>query len=302
MKIEKLNETNAFVAIDLEGAPCSTGVVRAAGKVLQGGAKAMARTTTYTFALRELQVGGASAGISADDDAREAAIAAFVEELAPRAASGELVLDAGKGVDPAALQPLREGDPRAALRDEAVDGHPLPAHLHALGVVVAAEAALGSLDGVTAAVEPGPDAERIGALLEARGAASVTPDLTAEADVLLCGSRQGMVDGAMAAAIRSKVVVPTGPHALSAKGLAVLNGRDVVALPDFLTLAGPTFAGWPADADTPDAAVAAAEAWVAATVREVMSHDEGPVLGACYAAEAFLSTWRDELPFGRPLA
>ena len=30
--------------------------------------------------------------------------------------------------------------------------------------------------------------------------------------------------------------------------------------------------------------------------------DDGPFLGACYAAEAFLSTWQDELPFGRPLA
>jgi len=25
------------------------------------------------------------------------------------------------------------------------------------------------------------------------------------------------------------------------------------------------------------------------------------VLEACYAAEAFLSTWQDELPFGRPI-
>lgn len=302
MKIEKLTGTNAFVAIDLEGAPTSTGLVRAAGKVLQGGAKAMARTTTYTFALRELQVGGASAGISADDDAREAAIAAFVEEIAPRAATGELVLDAGKGVEPSALEPLTSGDPRHAVRHETVDGRPLDVHLHALGAVVAAEAALGSLDGRTAAVEPGPDAAALTALLTARGASSVVEDTTAEADVLFCGSRQGTVDGTVAAAVLAKVLVPTGPHALTAKGLAILHGRDVIALPDFLTLAGPTFAGWPVGDATVDAVVGAAEEWIAATTRDVMAHDEGPVLGACYRAEAFLATWRDELPFGRPLA
>ncbi|HNI34929.1 MAG TPA: hypothetical protein PLV93_05985, partial [Microthrixaceae bacterium] len=36
--------------------------------------------------------------------------------------------------------------------------------------------------------------------------------------------------------------------------------------------------------------------------RHLLPHDEGPYLGACYAAEEFLRTWSDELPFGRPLA
>lgn len=302
MKIQKLTGTNAFVAVDLEGAPCATGVVRAAPKVLQGGAQAMARTTTYTFAMRELQVGGASAGISAEPDQREAAVAAFVEEIAPRAESGELVLDAGKGVDPAQLAVLAGHDPRHPVHREAVDGRPLDAHLHALGAVVAAEAALGGLEGRTAAVEAGPDAEAITAALAARGVATIETDLDAEVDVVFCGSRQGMVDGAAAATLRATVVVPTGPHAVSAKGLAVLNGRDVVALPDFVTLAGPTFAGWPSGGTTAAEVIAAAEEWIAATITEVLGHDEGPILGACYRAEAFLRTWRDELPFGRPLA
>jgi hypothetical protein len=33
-----------------------------------------------------------------------------------------------------------------------------------------------------------------------------------------------------------------------------------------------------------------------------MDHPSGPLLGACEQAEAFLATWCDELPFGRPLA
>jgi len=34
----------------------------------------------------------------------------------------------------------------------------------------------------------------------------------------------------------------------------------------------------------------------------VVGHGNGPVLGACERAEAFLAGWLDELPFGRPMA
>jgi hypothetical protein len=40
---------------------------------------------------------------------------------------------------------------------------------------------------------------------------------------------------------------------------------------------------------------------LAALTAEVLAHAEGPVLGACIRAEAFLGTWVDELPFGRPI-
>lgn len=302
MKIEKLTGTDAFLAIDLEGAPCSAGVVRAAPKVLQGGAQAMARTATYTFAIRELEVGGMSAGINTPPEGRDDAVAAFVAAIAPRAAAGELIVDAGRGVDPSSLAELAAADPRPTIRHEQVDGLSLEEHLRGLGAVVAAEAALGSLDGLVAAVEPGPDAAAVSSALAERGVGRIVDDVLAEVDVVFCGSRQGMVDGATADALQARVVVPTGPHAVSAKGLAVLNARDVVALPDFVTLAGPTFAGWPAGATDVDAIVAAATEWTAATIAEVLGHDDGPLLGACYRAEDFLRTWRDELPFGRPLA
>ena len=33
-----------------------------------------------------------------------------------------------------------------------------------------------------------------------------------------------------------------------------------------------------------------------------LAHDDGPLLAGCYQAEAYLRTWREQLPFGRPLA
>src|SRR5690606_14681045 len=107
--------------------------------------------------------------------------------------------DAGKGVEPSQLADLAAHDPRSAVRRETVDGRPLEAHLHALGLVAAAEAALGSLDGRRAAVEPGPEADALVAALAARGLTAVDHDVTADADVLFCGSRQGMIDGTTAA-------------------------------------------------------------------------------------------------------
>ena len=82
MKIHKLSSVDAFLAIDLDGAPAA-GVVRSAKKILQGGAKDMARELTYTFAAFEMQRGGVSGGINALPDDRDTAVAAFVEELAP---------------------------------------------------------------------------------------------------------------------------------------------------------------------------------------------------------------------------
>ena len=45
-----------------------------------------------------------------------------------------------------------------------------------------------------------------------------------------------------------------------------------------------------------------AGARIGALASDLVTHDDGPLLAGCYRAEAFLSTWRDELPFGRPLA
>lgn len=339
VKIDKLSSTTAFVATDLADAPLSVGVVRAAPKVLQGGAQALARSATYTFALRELQVGGASAGISADAEAREAAVNAFVEELAPRVESGALVLDPATGLGADALSAFAAHDPRHTVRLEPVDGMALDHHLAALSPVLAAAAALGDLDGRTAVVESGPTSQRLVRELAARGAkvvayggakgVAVDPaglDVAAlsgdevvateslvselagadalfgtEADVVFCGSRQGMVDGEVAEGFAAKMLVPTGCQPLSAKGLAVLRRRGVVAIADFVATSGPTFAWWPVGDGSVDTVLADAEAAISDVVRG-SDHDEGPLLGACHRAEAFLASWLTELPFGRPLA
>ena len=70
--------------------PASLGEVFTLLEAHGDGAKLLARTTTYSWAALGHQIGGASAGINAEDDAADAAIAAFVEELTARPKSSAL--------------------------------------------------------------------------------------------------------------------------------------------------------------------------------------------------------------------
>lgn len=152
MGIHKLDQVEAFVARDFEPDVPAIGIVRSANKILQGGAKELARSRTYQCAAFNMKVGGASAGINAQVDDRAAAIETFATELATQVAGGTLMLDAGKGVNPAALSVLADADQRNDARLRTVDGLSNRAHLTGLGAVVCAEAAR-SLDGVSVAIE-----------------------------------------------------------------------------------------------------------------------------------------------------
>lgn len=344
MRIQKLTSTEAFVAIDLAGAEASSGPVRWARKVLQGGAKDLARSQTYTFALLNMRRGGASAGISADGPERAAAVEAFVAELAPMVADSTYLPDAAKGVDETDLAPLREADERDTAR--LGDGPPsLVDRGEGLSAAVCADKSVGGLDGrsvaiegfaanggmlATAVVERGgivssiatatgtvtaADGFDTAALVD--GWASHGADMVNElgevghpmaifgsgADVVFAGSKMGVVNHEVAAQIgNAAAVVACGRLPLTARALAVLRRAEVAVPADFLALAGSTLALW-GDANRTEAEILAGiNEDVGDLTAEMNEHDDGPFLGACFAAEAFLSTWQDELPFGRPLA
>ena len=342
MRLHKFSEVDAFVALDLDGAEAASGPVRWARKILQGGAKDLARSQTYTYAALQMRRSGASAGINADAPARSEAVAAFVAESAALVAEGTYLPDAAKGVSDQDLAPLRDGDPRNAERLDAFG-----AQCDGLSTVAAADAAVG-LDGRTAVVEgfsaSGPAlakavAQRGGRIVgvaTAEGSLAadggIDPAALAEAsaehgdkalsalagsgdglaepgalwgiaaDVVFAGSKMGVVHHGVAEDLRCRALVPSGRLAFTSKALAVCRREGITAVPDFIALAGSTVAAW-STPDTGDDEVRAEIAnAVAALMEEALTSDDGPFLGACYAAEAFLSTWQDELPFGRPLA
>lgn len=295
----KLSGTDAFVVVDLDGAEASSGPVRRARKVLPGGVRDLARSQTYTYAALGMRRGGASAGINAVDADRAEAVAAFVEQAAALVADGTYLPDPAKGVDEADLAPLRAADPRGRSGAFA-------AECEALSAVAAAEAAIG-LDGRTAVIEgAGSCGSALAAALAERGATVVESSseswASAPVDIVFAGSKMGAVNHGSAESLQARLLVPCGRLPFTAKALAVCRRRGVLALPDFVTLAGSTIAAW-SDPGTADEEVrSAVAATVTELVAETVSHPDGPFLAACYAAESFLATWQDELPFGRPLA
>ena len=346
MQIQQLTATDGFIVFDLDGAPAA-GITRAAPKILVDGATSLARTLTYRFATFERQVSGASAGINAKPDARAAAVAAYVEEISPLVGPGRFLTEAGRGVDAEALASLRALDPRpeayweladaltgvgvaeaAAVAAGGLEGRTValegfdsagPAIAAGLGQQGARVVAVSTAEGT--AVGPGFDPDALAALWAAHGpelvaqlvgAGSTVTDPTAvfgvDADVVVTGSRAGVINDDVAGGVVARVVVPSGPTPVTAKALARLRRADKVVVPDFVSTAGPMFAGWPAAgpaepsrAEPVEPARAAADE-VRAAMAEVIDHPDGPLLAACYRAEAYLATWCEQLPFGRPIA
>jgi glutamate dehydrogenase (NAD(P)+) len=174
VKTVKLTSTKGFLLLDLDDAPVSVGLARSAPSILQGGAANMARSVTYTFACFRIRAGGAQLGVNSPPDGRAEALAAAVEEVAPRAEGGALLLDPGRGVSEADLGPLRAVDPRPAwLRDD-WHGASTADFLVALGACAAAEAAGLPVEGQRVAIEGfGPVGLALARLVADRGGSVV---------------------------------------------------------------------------------------------------------------------------------
>lgn len=329
------------MAVDLPDARQGAGLVRCAPKILRDGAALLARSATYLYASYELEVSGASAGINAPAPERAEAVSAAMAALVPVAREQHLLLDPGKGVTDVDLVPLREVDDRPALYHDArrrltgqgaaaaaatyrpLEGRSVAIEfLDETGLAFAAAAvdagarivAVSTPQAGTATAPDGFDLAGLRAAHESRGdeapADLVTEPgpaaevLRVQTDVLAVGSRAGVVDHEVAAGLAADTLVPIGPAPVTARALAVLRRAGVTVLPDCISLGGTIPASGltgPAPADE-KAARAAGEQLVTAAAQEVLDHPAGPFLGACERAERFLSTWREELPFGRPLA
>ena len=340
MRIHKFDSVDAFVAIDLPDAEASSGPVRWARKVLQGGAKDLARSQTYTYAVLGMRRGGASAGISADGPDRDTAIERFTSEAAALVADGTYLPDAAKGVGHDDLVPLTEDDPRDTPRLGAFS-----AKCEGVSAAVTAQHTLGGLDDRAVAIEGfsanGPAlaaavierGARVTAVSTAEGTAGNDAGITAAdlawawnnngagmvaqfgtieaattifgsgADVIFAGSKMGIIDHGVAAQLTTAAaVVPCGRLPLTARALAVLRGEGVAVPADFVALAGSSLAAW-GDSNRSDAEILAGVVEeIGDLSAEFGAHDDGPFLAACFYAEAYLSEWQDELPFGRPLA
>lgn len=287
MRTHRLETTDAFILFDLE-APTCVGITRLAPKVLTDSAEMLARSTTYAFATFGLRLGGGSAGINASLEGRDAAVAAYVAEVAPLVADGRWLTAPGVGLGEPDLAPLREHDPRPpALWQDGLDGD-----LVARGAVASATAAIGDLAGARALVQGGPPT--LAATVAEHGA-TVVDDDSRECDVVFAGGRIGSIDHEVAEGITAKAVVAAAPVPITAKALAVFGRAGTTVIPDFVSTAAPLLYAFDAGGDD-------AIERVRSSAAEIAAEGAGAWLAAAKRAEAFLQRWQDVLPFGRPLA
>lgn len=281
MQVRKLDTTDAFYVLDLDDAPHNVGVVRLAPKVLVDGAELLARATTYAFATFGVQAGGASAGINARPEGRDAAVTAFCEGIAPLVGEGRLHLSPGTGVT---------ADELAPLGLEALD-----ASAEVRGIVAAASA---FASGTAAVAGPGAEAwtERLAPWwAETGGTWAGEGDLGADVDVLFLAGKAGFVDHDAAAGVTARVLVPVTPVPVTARAFAVLERANVRFVPDAVSCAAPLLARVEPGGGDPVERVAGVAA-------ELAARGGSPWRAAVERAETFLATWQPKLPFGRPLA
>jgi hypothetical protein len=282
VKVQRLSSTDGFVVFDLDAATTSVGVARLAPKVLQDGAVLLARSVTYTFASFDVTGhGGASGAINAKAEDRDAAIKAFVGEVAPLAEAGRLSLSPGLGLAPDDLAPLGWNEPDPILT--------------AAGALAAAKVA-GPLDWRTAAVVgSGPLVEAARAQLGAAGTTLAQPRFDAACDVLFVAGKAGVLDHPTAEVVKATTIVPLTPVHVTARALAVLGKAGRVVIPDFLSTAAPLLAAHDPDGGDPVQRIRD-------VTIELAEQGTGLWLAAAQRAEAHLAGWTKEKPFGRPLA
>lgn len=281
MRVRKLDTTDAFYVLDLDAAPHNVGIVRLAPKVLVDGAELLARATTYAFATFGVRAGGASAGINAKPDGRDAAVTAFCEAVAPLVGDGRLHLSPGTGVTADELAPL-------GLQ-------PLDPNLEARGSTAAASAFASGTAAVTGPAA-GTWVERLATgWSDTGGSWAGETGLDADVDVLFLAGKSGFVDHDAAAAMTAHVVVPVTPVPVAARAFAVLERANIRFVPDAVSCAAPLLAAVDPGGGDPVERVAAVAA-------ELAAQDAQPWRAAVERAETFLASWQPALPFGRPLA
>lgn len=316
MPVQKLQTIDGFIVRDFAETP-SSGIVRRGRKILQRSATDLARSATYAFAFHGIERGGASGGLNAEGDDEGPALLALVAELRDDLTSGHLELLPAKGIDGSELaEALRAaadddtGTTDDAGTDPAVDDR---ADLLTAGVLAATAWALdGSIGGRRIFIEGDPEDpihRAVTAAVIDEGATVVEAKTTddkpwtmwaTKADALLVGSRPGTMNHQGAELLDVAAVVPWAPLPITTKALAVMIGRAITYVPDFISASGPLVANH-LDAGSGEPHERIAEA-VGEGLRALDTSQDPLFIAACGEAERFLESWQDKLPFGRPLA
>ncbi|MFF3671207.1 Glu/Leu/Phe/Val dehydrogenase dimerization domain-containing protein [Microtetraspora malaysiensis] len=151
MKIVELTSVDGCIAFDLD-CPLSAGGTRLAPDVTRGEAELLARAMTYKFAVLGQRIGGAKAVLKAQPEQREETVARYCREITPLIESGAFLTSSDLGTRTQDFATLPDYRADSVMHEES-DDDLVDTMVTGLGVVAAADTALGGLAGRTLAVE-----------------------------------------------------------------------------------------------------------------------------------------------------
>ena len=341
VEIKQLESVKGFVIYDLPGADTYVGPSRLGAKLAPGNAEMLVRHQTYVFALAEQRKSGATIGLKVDPEDTDAAVNALAGELASEFESQHLLTSPGLRLNRESLGPILRHDKRNPVVRDNRDGVTFEDELLALGAVTCAaffakpsgkwDAAIegfnqtgigvareietqggtvkristnkgcvsGNFDSATLAdawLEAGADCvEQLGSVEKA------WTIWKSDVDAIFVGSKPGAMSGDGAKGVGETPIIATSAAAVSSKALAILRKNNTPVAADFLSNIGPALAWWAPEETSQDELRSSTSASVTGLLEETANHTDGSFMAACYKAEAFMESWQEQRPFGRPL-
>lgn len=153
MRIHRLDTVDGFIAFDLDDCPVSAGGTRFAPDVTEHEAALLARAMTYKFGVVGRQVGGAKGAVRGSAPEKADLMKRYCEEIGPLVRSFAFLTASDLGTSEEDFAPLRDPGRPASIMAGSIGADRIEDLITGFGVVVAAETAIGSLDGLTFAIE-----------------------------------------------------------------------------------------------------------------------------------------------------
>src|SRR2546430_5069787 len=141
----ELSSVPGFVAFDLD-CPTSAGGTRRAPDATRTEAALLARAMTYKFAVLEQEFGGAKGVLRVDDAEKDSAIKLYCAEITPLVARQEFLTSSDLGTATTDFSSLPSFDLNSVMHQQ-IGGTMVDTLITGLGLVAAADAAIGGVDG-----------------------------------------------------------------------------------------------------------------------------------------------------------
>jgi glutamate dehydrogenase (NAD(P)+) len=153
MRIQRLETVDGFIAFDLDDCKVSAGGTRFAPDVTETEAALLARAMTYKFGVTGRELGGAKGAVRGAIGDKDVLMKRYCAEIGPLVRSMTFLTAADLGTSEADFAPLRDPNRPPSIMASTIGPDHIEDLITGFGVVVAAETALGSIDGITFAIE-----------------------------------------------------------------------------------------------------------------------------------------------------